>query len=178
MSGIVLLLLAVAVVNPARVRLLVGSETPRPLVVARGAGWSLGFVAVGAAIATPLLTWIQVAEETMQMAGAMIIMMWGAGAAVGRSLMSEVASDDSWSPIPVAYPILLTPPVVFMTIAYGATRGITVTVACFAVAFIASVGVAALDVRRPSLWAASYRMLSAATVAGGAALLIDGLSTV
>ena len=79
MNGLGIILLGAAVVNPARVRLLLGSRQAgiRSKAAFGGSLAAIGLAAALAALGSPLIDALDVAPETFRIATAMVITLTG-----------------------------------------------------------------------------------------------------
>lgn len=181
MNNAALLVLGIAVVNPARVRLLLGARTPATRSRAAFTGGLAATVVaiVLAALGQPLIDALGIAPETFRIASGMIITLsgvlavaWPAGDA--EHLRGELRD----ALIPVAYPILLVPGAVLTWLVVGIDEGIG-TVALIALAgHAAPAAFAGLSDGRRGAWLGAVRLTAAVVVVMGVAMVIDGVREV
>jgi small neutral amino acid transporter SnatA (MarC family) len=180
MSTVASLLLVVVVMNPARVRLRLGSRSSAVRVKAarEGALLTCACVIGLAAASGPLLDAFEVAPETFQIAAAMVIIAAGIVTFALPPRRSESLASARAAFVPVAYPILLSPAVVLLTISIGSTQGVLFAFGCLVTSLVLVIGAARPQRIGPGMWAAAARLTSAASVVLSVALLIDGLRTI
>ena len=181
MNTLALFLLGLAVVNPARTRVLLGarSASKRSAATALGAVVAVAIAGMLAAVATPLIEAMDVAPETFRIAAAMIITLSGIITIAAPLSAAEAMSGDRRDAlIPVAYPILLGPAPVLAWLVVGVDEGVWTTLAVAAGGYVASAAVAGFPTGRRSGWVAAARLIAAIAVVLGVALVIDGVREV
>ena len=181
MNTLALVLLGIAVVNPPRVRLLLGARTSavRSRAAAGGAAVAL-LVAVGlAAIAGQLIDALDVSPETFRIAAALVITLGGVlTVAYGGSTPEALSGERRDALIPVAYPILLGPAQVLTWLVLGVDRGIAPTLGVAAAGYVSAALLAGAPEGRRSGWVAAARLVATVVVVLGVALVIDGVREV
>jgi small neutral amino acid transporter SnatA (MarC family) len=175
-----LVVAAVAAVNPFRARAALPERAPVP-IAALGAAVATAVLAVVAALADPVLDALHVSAATARMGVGAALAVVGAAEAVLPRPSSEPAPGGLRAAlVPVAYPVLLTPAVGLLAVAGSVDRGAPVALLGLAGA-LATVPVVALLLPpggRPTghrLATASARLLAVALVAIGLALVMDGV---
>jgi len=181
MNGLAIVLLGVAVVNPARVRLLLGSRLAgvRSKAALGGSVLAVALAGALASVGSPLIDALDVAPETFRIASAMVITLTGLvviAAPVGTPEKLRGAPLDVV--IPVLYPLLAGPGAVLAWLSLGVDEGVWPTVGAAAVAGAATTLLAGLPLGRRSGWVAAARLLATVVVLLGVALVIDGVREV
>lgn len=181
MNSFALVLTAVGVVNPPRLALRLGSHdrakrfrSSRIGVVLAGAG-VLGL----AWLAHPLIDALDVSPETFQIAAGLVISVVAVVDVVWPDRRPEQLVGG-WRDgfVPVAYPLLLSPGLVLFSLTTAVDRGVWVTVGFGAVGLVGGLAASALSRERQTLWVAAVRLVGAALMVLGVAMVMDGIRTV
>jgi small neutral amino acid transporter SnatA (MarC family) len=175
--GFFLLAFTVAL-NPPLVRL----AAPRRVeVLVLG---SLVALAVGAALAATakaLLDALDISPESLRLAAGLVLALEGLRVLVLPRPAAEAALPGLGAAlVPVAFPLLLQPGVVMLSLAAGGDGSVGEAVGALAVALALVVLAAAVPVgpRTVPLLAAGGRLLGAIEIAAGAALAVDAIRDV
>jgi len=181
MNGLGIFLLGVAVVNPARVRLLLGSRQAgiRSRAAFGGSLAAVGLAAALAALGSPLIDALDVAPETFRIATAMVITLTGLvviAAPIGTP--EKLRGEPVDMAVPVLYPLLAGPGAVLTWLSLGVDEGVWPTAGAAAAAGAVTAILAGLPLGRRSGWAAAARLLATVVVLLGVALVIDGVREV
>lgn len=173
-----LLLALVASVNPCRLRLVLPE---RREAVALGALIALGSAAGVAAVGGAFLEALDITPETFRLASAVVLALEGARALVlARPAREPELGGLGAALIPVAFPLLLTPGVVMLTLTAGGDDDVALAVGALVVAFalVLLTTLIRRGARADALLAAGGRLLGAAEIAVGVALAVDSLHDV
>jgi multiple antibiotic resistance protein len=176
-TGFFLLAFAVAL-NPPLVRL---AAPRRAEVLVLG---SLVALAVGAALAVAanaLLDALDISPESLRLAAGLVLALEGLRVLVLPRPAAEAALPGLGAAlVPVAFPLLLQPGVVMLSLAAGGDGSVGEVVGALAVALALVVLAAAVPVgpRTVPLLAAGGRLLGAVEIAAGAALAVDAIRDV
>jgi small neutral amino acid transporter SnatA (MarC family) len=171
------LLAVVAAANPARLRLGVErAAVPEPVLgpIALGALVTLAATAGLVAVGEWALRAIDVSPESFRLAAAVVLVLEGARRLVWARPRAEPVLAGGWAAlVPVAFPLLLEPGLVFVALAAGADAS---TAAAFgslalALALVAAVGFLPAGPLLP----AAARLLAALEIAAGVALAIGAI---
>lgn len=171
MSGWLLLTAMVAAVNPFRSRLGLGAAALPPLAIGLGAAGGLAGVALLAAGASGLLEALQITPETFLIAGGLVAIVAGA-----RTIFFPRPADEpllsGWRAglWPLAFPRILSPEVIALSLALASQRGVGDTVMAGAI----GVGLLAGLARRP-LGDRASRVLAAVGGVAGMLLIAVGI---
>ena len=181
MNTFALLLLGVAVVNPPRVRLLLGARSARIRMRAAAGGSvvAVGAAVVLAALAHPLIDALDIAPETFRVASAMVITLTALvviATQPGDGELLRGAPRDAL--VPVAYPLLTGPGAVMAWLVLGVDRGVWTVLGVAAAACALVTVLSPLPAGRRSTWVGAARLLAAGAVVLGVALVIDGVREV
>lgn len=181
MNALSLAVLGVAVVNPPRVRLLLGARSSRTRrhAAAGGAALALVVAAALAGVAHPLIDALDIAPETFRIAAAMVITLVALViVALPPSSPEALGGGRIDAVIPVAYPILLGPAAVLTWLMTGIDRGVLPTVGIAALGYGIAALVGGVPEGRRSGWVGAARLLAGVLVVMGVALVIDGVREV
>jgi small neutral amino acid transporter SnatA (MarC family) len=181
LNSFALVLIAVAVVNPPRLALRLGSHDRSKrfrsarIGVACAGGGVLGL----AAVAHPLIDTLDVSPETFQIAAGLVITVVAVVDVVWPDRRPEQLVGG-WRDglVPVAYPLLLSPGLVLFSLTTAVDRGVWVTVGIGAVGLVGGLVASALSRERHTLWVAAVRLIASALVVLGVAMVMDGIRTV
>jgi small neutral amino acid transporter SnatA (MarC family) len=168
----------VAAVNPCRVGLALPE---RRAVVALGALLALGTAAAVAAVGGAFLDVLDISPESFRLAAAVVLALEGARALVlPRPGAEPELSGLGAALVPVAFPLLLTPGVVALSLAAGGDEIAAEAAGALALAFgsVLAASLVPRGDRADALLAAGGRLLGAAEIAAGIALAVDALRDV
>jgi small neutral amino acid transporter SnatA (MarC family) len=181
MNALSLAVLGLAVVNPARVRLLLGARSAktRRQAALGGVLAALIVAVVLGALATPLIDALEIAPETFRIAAGMVITLAALiTLAVPPSQAEALRGGPTDGLVPVAYPILLGPATVMTWLVTGVDRGVLPTLGIAALGYGVAAALAGVPEGRRSGWLAAARLAACALVLMGVALVIDGVREV
>ncbi len=181
MSGLLLALTAIGVLNPGRARLGLPERSDRGLITALGAVVVFAAVWVVAGASGPILDALEISDETFRIAAGIVIMAAGVRS-VFRPQPGEEPVLEGWRAAlwPIAFPRLFTPELAVLALTAGSQEGVGATMASIAVALVLVVGGAFLP-RRDAVagvlrWTAA--ILGVVLVITGTVLIIDGVRDV
>lgn len=177
MSLALLAIAAVCVVNPARVRAALPLREA-PLVGALGAALAWVALVPAAALADAVLDSIHVASSTLRMAVGLVLVLQGLVLVVTRSPQAEPALPGRRAAlVPVAFPVLLTPGLGLLAVSGALDRSAPVALAVLgaALALVPLAGCARASAVAMRAFDALARVTAAILVAGGAALVMNGV---
>ena len=178
MSFAFLLLALVASANPCRVRLVLPE---RREAVALGALIAFAAAAGVAAVGGAVLDVLDITPETFPLAAAVVLALEGARALVlARPAREPELGGLGAALVPVAFPLLLTPGVVMLTLTAGGDDDVALAVGALAVAFglVLLMTLIPRGARSDALLAAGGRLLGAAEIAVGIALAVESVHDV
>lgn len=181
-----LVLAFVAVVNPARVRLGLPDDLrsghERVRLVLLGA---LVALAAGAALLAPaeeILAAIEVSPESFRLATGLVLAVEGAWTLVrpAQPPSGVALAGRRAALVPVAFPLLLTPGLVALSLGAGADAPTAEALGALVVALALAVAAAALarGPRPDVLIAATARLLAAAEIVAAVVIAVDGVRDV
>lgn len=181
MSMLLLAGVMIAAVNPFRVRLGIGEDRPSPIAVSVGAGIALAIVAAVAASSDGVLGALEISPETYLIAAGVVAVLAG-----GRGIFFPTPVPEPSLPgwraglWPIAYPHLLAPEVLAITLAVPGQRGVGATIVAGAVAIglAALAGLVRLGSWRIRVAAAAGRLLATSLVVAGIWMVIEGIRDV
>ncbi len=180
MSGWFVLVAYLAAVNPPRLRPhLAASEergTPRDLAVGAAVVAIGGLVLVLAA--DGILDVLDITDETWRLAAGVICLLVGARAMVVPQFGSMPQPVGDTALVPIAFPLLFTPQLAALAVLFGATEPLPMAWGWLTASVVAGAASGGLRQRRPELWLALARVLAAALIVAGIALLIAGIRDV
>jgi small neutral amino acid transporter SnatA (MarC family) len=171
MSGWLLLLAMVAAVNPFRSRVGLGAAAMSPAAIGVGVAVGLGGVALLATGASGILDLLQITPETFLIAGGLVAIVAGA-----RTMFFPHPADEpmlsGWRAglWPLAFPRILSPEVIALSLALASQRGVGDTMLAAAVGVG---GLAGLAWRRTG--ERSSRVLAALGGVAGMLLIAVGI---
>ncbi len=178
MSFAFLLLALVASTNPCRARLVLPE---RRAAVALGALIALGSAAGVAAVGGAFLDALDITPETFRLASAVVLAIEGARALVlARPAREPELSGLGAALVPVAFPLLLTPGVVMLSLTAGGDDDVALAAGALVVAFalVLLTTLVPRGARADALLSAGGRLLGAVEIAVGVALAVDSLHDV
>jgi small neutral amino acid transporter SnatA (MarC family) len=170
----------VGIVNPARVRLGL-SATARLDIVALGSLVVLGAAAGLAAGADRFLDALDVSPESFRLAAGFVLAFEGAWTLVRpRPYPEPVLPNRLAAFVPVAFPLLLTPGLVVLSLAAGADldAGQTTAALLCALALLLPTLVVERSPGNEALLAAGARVVAVAEIVAAAGLALEGLRAV
>lgn len=184
MSDVLLMVAFMAAINPLRSRIGLpeaagGRVRPAALVV--GAATSLGVIGLLGWWSAPILEMIEVTPETFRIAAGLVAILAGGWAFAVPTPSTEPAvggwRDGLW---PIAFPRILAPEVLMLSLAGATQNGVATTTAAAAVALVVLGLLGALPGggRRAWVLAAAGRVLAVLLVLVGIFLMIDGIRDV
>ena len=170
------LLALMGAVNPARVRLQVESSSGPGVAIGAAATFLLTAVVVIGA--DSILGFLDVTDETWRMAAGIVALIAGIHA-LATEPVTLPASAGRWAwAVPVTWPVLFTPQLLVLAVAFGATQSPGIVLAGCASALGAVAVVAPVSVRRRSGWIGGARWLGAVLVVAAVALIVTGIRDV
>jgi small neutral amino acid transporter SnatA (MarC family) len=172
------LLAFAAALNPLLTRL---AAPGRPAALALGALVALAAGAALAAAASVLLDALDVSPESLRLAAGLVLVLEGSRVLVLPRLGAEPALPGLGAAlVPVAFPLLLRPGVVMLSLAAGGDGSVGEAVGALAAALVlvVLVGAVSMGPRTEPLLAAGARVLGALEIAAGAALAVDAIRDV
>jgi small neutral amino acid transporter SnatA (MarC family) len=175
--GFFLLAFAVAL-NPPLMRL---AAPRRAEVLVLGSLVALAVGAALAAAASGLLDALDISPESLRLAAGLVLSLEGLRVLVLPRPAAEAALPGLGAAlVPVAFPLLLQPGVVMLSLAAGGDGTVGAAVGALAAALALVVLAAAVPVgpRTVPLLAAGARLLGALEIAAGAALAVDAVRDV
>lgn len=181
MTATLLLVAAIAAVDPARFRLAVrASGVAKTSAILGGAGVAM-VVVTGAALAgDSVLGWLSVRPESWRIAAGIVAGFTGVRRLVGGTPAAEptLASVPA-ALIPAAFPMLVTPVVLMLAIAGGVDTGAGSVIAGFSAALVLGAAAAAVPGEAGSrLWVAGSRFSAAVLVLAAVVMIISGIADV
>ena len=180
MSGWLLVVAMVAAVNPFRSRVGLREAIPLP-AMAVGAAVGIGGVALLAAVAASLLDALQITPETFLIAAGLVAIIAGARTMFFPRPMVEPAlsgwREGLW---PIAYPRILSPEVMALSLALVSQRGVAPTVGAAAggVVVLALLTRLRLTERTTRVLAALGTLAGMLLVVAGVWMMIEGIRDV
>lgn len=174
MTTSLLVLAAFAALDPLRV---VPTAPAEPDVRPRAAGLAgaitLLVIATGAWVSGPLVDWLSVSGSSARIAAGVAIVLVGLRDLLGPPLTPVPSLPGVRAGIvPIAFPAMLTPALVFLSVAGGHERGVAVATA----ALLPAVVVASIAVtlgRTGPTWARPFAAIGAGAI--GALVVLDGV---
>jgi small neutral amino acid transporter SnatA (MarC family) len=182
MSGLLLAVAWLAVVNPPRTRHgLPDAARGRQPALVIGAALALAVLAGLAAGSGPLLEALEITPETFRIAAGLVVLVGGLRSYVWETPHDEPVPDGTKAALwPIAFPRLITPAAVLLAVSAGSREGVGATALAAGVALV--VAVAAGPVRTDSdagrVLVALGRVLAVLAVAAGVFLMVDGIRDV
>ena len=174
----------VASVNAPRLRLLLPDhgETIRrnAAVVGLGSLVALGVIALVAAVAVPLLDGLRITDEMWRIAAGLVVIVAGLRYVAAPSTGEEPRLGGYLAAlVPITFPLLVTPEVVMLTVAFSVDESISRTTLGFGIALVLFNLVARIP-RGPGRgpWLAGARFHGAILAVMGVALVLDGIRDV
>ncbi len=173
----------VAAVNPFRVRpgLPQDGDRARPRVLAAGCALVFGLGVAAVAAAPSLLDALDVSPETFRLAAGFVMAV-----AAGWVLWFPHRGDEpelgglAAAVVPVAFPLLLSPELVVLTISAGADEDAAAALAALAVALVAVLAVGAIPQRgvTEAVLRAGSRLAAAGLMVAAVVLIVSGIRDV
>lgn len=170
----------IGAVNPARVRLGLPAAV-RLDIVLLGSIVALGAAAGIAAASGWLLDLLEVSPETFRLAAGLVLAVEGSWTLVRpRPGPEPVLPNRLAALVPVAFPLLLTPGLVALSLAAGADNGVGQTTAALACGLVLLVPARLIEsgTGDQALLAAGARLLAALEIVAAAGLALEGLRNV
>jgi small neutral amino acid transporter SnatA (MarC family) len=168
---------AVCVVNPARVRPALAQREP-VLLGALGAALTWGALLPVVALADTALDAVQVADSTLRMAVAVVLVLQGTWALLTPLPRAEPALPGRRAAlVPVAFPVLLTPGLALLALSGALDRSAPVAWGVLGAALLLApaVGLVSTSPLRRKALDGLGRLTGALLIAAGVALLVNGL---
>ena len=181
MNGWAMLVLAIAAVNPARVRLLLGSHSAgvRSRATLGGALVASLVAILLAGAAHPAIDALDVAPETFRIASGMVVTLSGVVlVAMPLARPEALSGARKDAVVPVAYPILLWPGAVLTWMVLGVDEGVWAVAGASLGAHLVAVLFSGVPEGRRSGWLAAARLVACVVIVLGAAMVIDGVREV
>ena len=181
MSGLLLITAMVAAVNPFRSRIGLGPDPYHLPAVATGVAAALSGVALLAAGSASLLESLQITPETFLIAAGLVAIIAGARDLFAPQPFVEPTLAGWRSGLwPLAFPRLLSPEVVALSLALPSQRGVGFTIGAAAMGLMA-VGILAMlrtSDRTTRLYAALGAIAGMVLVVVGVWMMIEGIRDV
>ncbi len=184
MNLILLVVTALAVVNPARTRLGMpegGDGTSRPGPAGIGSLIAVAAVAGLAAVSGPMLDALEITPETFRIAAGFVLLVAGVRSLVWPRPAEEPVLEGWRAALwPVAFPRLITPEAAALAVSAGSSEGVVAAGAALAAGIAVTWALAPL--RRGEVADAVLRwagtLTSVVIVLAGTFLMIDGIRDV
>lgn len=167
-------LAALAAVNPFRVgAVLAGRDR---MVAAIGGVIALAALLVVAALSGPVLDWLEITTPTARIGAGMAVILVGARALVLRPPEPDPALPGRRAAlVPVAFPVLVDPGLVLLTLAVANERGVAPGLGVAAVAIVVGVTIGLASAGRPVVLRIANALVGGIAVAAGVAVTISGV---
>lgn len=181
MSGWLLITAMVVAVNPFRARVGLGWEPYRPQAVATGVVASLSGVALLAAVSAQLLESLEITPETFLLAAGLVAIIAGArDLFVPQPFVEPILEGWRSGLWPLAFPRLLSPEVIALSLALPSQRGIGFTIGAAAVGVVATGLLALIRIgdRKCRFFAALGAIAGMVLVVVGVWMMIEGIRDV
>jgi small neutral amino acid transporter SnatA (MarC family) len=175
-----LLAVMLAAVNAARIRpALPGKGGRRVGLAAAGTAIIFALGASAVAWADPLLESLAISAETWRIAAGVVALLAGAWVLAFPARREEDGLEGNGAALaPVAFPLVLSPELAGFLVLFAVTEPASVWLPALLIGLATLPAVAAIEIRRRSLWTASSRMAGAILIALAIAQIIEGIRDV